>query len=510
MRDACRSATAPPHIISLARGTPAAKSEPALRAAPLSLRPTAGSENLALACPLGRRLSSRSVGRTTIASITVLLMNKPSNPRNYILRWGVSMATIILGCAVIFMVLACILFLIIIALGLELTSMQTISRMKVAILMILLLSMVGCNTEAPEASMSPTPTREEQLPVDIQNVRTIGDPFKEQRLETLRTENCDGYSTHTSVERSLAREETTTFEVSAGAGALVKGSPIPGFLEAQLEAQIQSALSRSLNLSYQQQIVVNIETPTGTATEHTIIWREIKVDGAVDVVYSDAVAEIWFQKIIGIELYGRDSTPLPCENQLTATATQESSPVVPTLTATPQPATREATVLPTQTPIIVPATSTVQPSPTIIPRNPTPTLAIPMIFNSDDRVPVSGQTRLEVSVNRGEAHVVTSGPICIAGTGICLPGGEYGQRRGSVVVLLPREDPYILTGLVPENNWHGSYYAQPEYAQTLAEQMADEMMEKSPSNINCDGGCNIIDILILGSDGIIASYTAQS
>jgi hypothetical protein len=133
----------------------------------------------------------------------------------------------------------------------------------------------------------------------------------------------------------------------------------------------------------------------------------------------------------------------------------------------------------------------------------------PRVFSSLDRVPGTGETTLTILVNSGEVHAITSGPICISGTGVCFPGGEHGQKRGSVVVLLPRDEPYLLTGLVPLNNWHGSYYAQTSHAQALAETLVNVMRENSSSNVNCDGGCNIVDVLIIGTDGVVASYTVQ-
>jgi hypothetical protein len=124
-------------------------------------------------------------------------------------------------------------------------------------------------------------------------------------------------------------------------------------------------------------------------------------------------------------------------------------------------------------------------------------------------IPGAGETELSIPVNFGEVHVITSGPVCVSGTEICLLGGVDSQKRGSVVVLLPRDEPYLLTGLVPLNNWHGSYTAQTNHAQALAESWANEMTEKLPSNMNCDGGCDIIDILIIGPDGVVESYTVQ-
>ena len=155
-------------------------------------------------------------------------------------------------------------------------------------------------------------------------------------------------------------------------------------------------------------------------------------------------------------------------------------------------------------PVAVVVTTTLPPRPVVQP--PTPLPASPQIFSSEDRIPPSGVTTLAVRVNVGEVHAITSGPICVSEFGVCLPGGAYGQQRGSVVILLPRDKPYSLTGLVSQNNWHGSYYADIGYARSLAETLARELMVKSASNVNCDGGCNTVDILIVGAEKIEASY----
>lgn len=377
------------------------------------------------------------------------------------------------------------------------------TRLSVVVLSIFILFLGSCTTFEPSASSesqtinNPALVADGSLPQEIRNIYTIGDPYKEPTIEVQRTVNCDGNSPKTTFQRSLITERTTTFEVQVGAGSIVKGSPIPQILEAQLNAQIQASLSRSLGQSHQQAVTVDVYTEAGTANEHTITWREVKVNGALEVVFPDGVAEMLFQKTIGVELFDRTSVSISCENglplqQVPATAL---APTEPTLDNTPS-----------QIPTVAP-TVRVIPTSTNVPATSLP--ASPIQFSSVDKIPNSGETTLTIPVANGELHTVTAGPICISGYDACLPGGAYGQNRGSVVVLLPRSEAYFLTGLVPLNNWHGSYYARTNHAQNLAEYLANGMMEKSSSNVNCDGGCNIIDVVIVGEDGIVASYQLQ-
>lgn len=377
------------------------------------------------------------------------------------------------------------------------------TRLSVIVFSILVLFLSSCTTFEPSASSesqttnNPASVADGSLPQEIRNISTIGDPYKEPTIEVQRTINCDGNSPKTTFQRSLVTERTTTFEVQVGVGSVVKGSPIPQILEAQLDAQIQAALSRSLGQSHSQTVTVDVYTDAGTADEHTIIWREVKVNGALEVVFPDGVAEMLFQKTIGVELFDRTSVSISCENGLPLQ--QEPATAI----APPEP-TLDNTL--SQIPTAAPTVQVIPP-PTNVPSTPLP--ASPMQFGSDDRIPGSGETTLTIPVANGELHTVTSGPICISGYDVCLPGGAYGQNRGSVVVLLPRNEAYFLTGLVPLNNWHGSYYARTNHAQNLAEHLANEMMEKSSSNVNCDGGCDIIDIVIVGEDGVVASYQVQ-
>jgi len=115
-------------------------------------------------------------------------------------------------------------------------------------------------------------------------------------------------------------------------------------------------------------------------------------------------------------------------------------------------------------------------------------------------VPAAENGTWEVSVDQNEIHVWTSGPVCLAG--ICLKGGE---TRGSVVLMLPSDIPYQLTGLIPGENWHGEYFSpNPDQWQELADERIDAMQKKG--NCTGDTSCNFIDVLVVSPDSIIKRY----
>ncbi len=113
----------------------------------------------------------------------------------------------------------------------------------------------------------------------------------------MTTNNCDGHSPTTNIARSLSTEKVVTFEVQTSAGSIVKGAPIPQILEAQLEAQIQASLAKSLGQTLQQEISFDLITDDGTANEHTVFWREVKVSGVLEVVFPDGVQSFSFKKL---------------------------------------------------------------------------------------------------------------------------------------------------------------------------------------------------------------------
>jgi hypothetical protein len=172
----------------------------------------------------------------------------------------------------------------------------------------------------PQSQSQPTTIASAtEAPLEIRDAQLLGEPYEEISPYPVRANNCDGQSRYTHIGRTLSQEQTTFFQVEIGVGGLIKGAIIPEALQAELEAKIQAALGRALSTAYQQEISIDIDTLPGTAYDHTIFWNEIKVSGIIDVVYPSGMAKVGFQKIIGVELYDRTSTPTPCNGSVVPT-----------------------------------------------------------------------------------------------------------------------------------------------------------------------------------------------
>jgi hypothetical protein len=206
---------------------------------------------------------------------------------------------------------------------------------------IIMVVLTSCGTPTTSSSiyMQPSEIREPQ----------IGAPYSEIVYQEVQTDNCDGTNKTTTIARSLVQEQTTFYEINVEAGGLIRGTPIPGILEAELEAKIKSALGSRVGNTFTQTISTVLETPEGQSLKHTISWNETKVKGVIDVVYSDGTARINFEKVIAIELAGRTSEPLECTGQSTIvpiTITPSNNEVqnpTPTLKQGPRPTSEPIT-----------------------------------------------------------------------------------------------------------------------------------------------------------------------
>ena len=193
------------------------------------------------------------------------------------------------------------------------------------------------------ANCGPSPsTVGYQTPREIRDPEVIGQPYVEQRTETIRHNNCDGANPSIKIERTLMQEQTTIFEVEVEAGGLLRGTPIPEILEAELEARIRAALGRNLATRFQQSVAQELVTEPGTARTHTVTWNETKVKGIIEVIFADGTARLDFERIVGVELANRTSENMPCNGTLLPTPVVKLSP-----TSKPSPPT---SVPPTQPP----------------------------------------------------------------------------------------------------------------------------------------------------------------
>lgn len=171
---------------------------------------------------------------------------------------------------------------------------------------VIVLFLTSCSTPTSVAS-SPT------MPIEIRDAIVDPNVFEVQNEEHQRVNNCDGSTPTITYTRSLLKEETLFFEVQVEAGALVKGTPIPGFLEADLEAKVRATLGSIVVNGGQQEVAIPLQTPEGEIRDYSVVWKETRRRGTIPVVYQEGTAEVGFEKVISIELYDRTSVATKCD-----------------------------------------------------------------------------------------------------------------------------------------------------------------------------------------------------
>jgi hypothetical protein len=234
-----------------------------------------------------------------------------------------------------------------------------------------------------------------------------------------------------------------------------------------IETGLQFALSRDFDTRVPEGFVISQDPPAASRME--------PCDGEVVIVVSSGTEP------------QPTKTPEPTKTHLPTNTPEQSVDMSESPINTPMPPT-----LPSQTKIQPTSNTSPSSQPTII--------SFPKRFLSETGIP--NDTMLKVNVEPDTIHVITSGPVCFEN--ICLPGGE---NRGSVVILLPREEHYNLTHMVPTQNWHGAYYAQPDQWPPLAKERVTQM--QMPGNCTDGKACSIVDVLVISEEGIVEHYTVE-
>jgi hypothetical protein len=171
------------------------------------------------------------------------------------------------------------------------------------------------------------------------NEPTITDTTSVFEIQTERINNCDGATPNYTISYKTIQAQKATFEVTAGAGGLVTGTPIPAILEVQLEAKITASLAKDYQITAERSHDLPLVNPKGTYLEHKITWKVTKVKGMIEVVYgNNDVAQVAFDKIANVELYDRVSTPVSdCSSNVISTAIPANDSIaspLPTVTET--------------------------------------------------------------------------------------------------------------------------------------------------------------------------------
>ena len=110
--------------------------------------------------------------------------------------------------------------------------------------------------------------------------------------QTERINNCDGTNPNYVISYTTIEAQKATFEVTVGAGGIVKGTPLPPVLEVQLEAKISAALAKDYGITTEKGHEITLDNPNGTYLEHTITWKVTKIKGLIEVVYGDDIAQV--------------------------------------------------------------------------------------------------------------------------------------------------------------------------------------------------------------------------
>lgn len=160
-----------------------------------------------------------------------------------------------------------------------------------------------------------------------------------------------------------------------------------------------------------------------------------------------------------------------------------------------------AVFVPTVTPMVANVLPTVQPTQPAVPVATDEWVP----YDKAGGIPYSGTT-WAVDVAPDEIEVLTAGPACIAG--VCLPGGT---ERGSLIILLPGAEVihYEVTGLIAGSNWHGAYRPLGDPAnESTWRALANDRISAMQQAPNCTPGtgCKVIDVLVVGPNGVVAQW----
>jgi hypothetical protein len=120
----------------------------------------------------------------------------------------------------------------------------------------------------------------------------------------------------------------------------------------------------------------------------------------------------------------------------------------------------------------------------------------PFLF---EEVHLPGDT-FTVAVTPSTIHVIVAGPVCIEE--VCTPGGRQGEDRVTLLLLLPSVYPYVVeVGRLPF--WHEAYYGEREQWPIVA----DDRIEMLGEPGRCIGGCDMVDLVVYGPEGVVHQVT---
>src|SRR5690606_1631939 len=140
--------------------------------------------------------------------------------------------------------------------------------------------LVGCGGSQPNAVLL--------MPQQI-NEPVLSEVTSTYEQQFEKVNNCDGTNPTYVVGYKTIESQSATFEVVAGAGGLVTGTPVPEVLQVQLEAKIAASLSKQFGITVEKSHEIFLENPQGKYLEQVITWEVTKVKGLIDVIYNDGI-----------------------------------------------------------------------------------------------------------------------------------------------------------------------------------------------------------------------------
>ncbi len=140
----------------------------------------------------------------------------------------------------------------------------------------------------------------------------LGEPYVQIATETHRQNNCDGSDQGLKIARNLQLEQNVNYYVETGITGLIEGE-VPAVLKAQIQAAIDSGVSQSWGEYSSRGVEFTVKIDPGKVAEHTIAWKETKVDGIVEIRATAGIGRVRFIKTVAVELENRTSTERTCD-----------------------------------------------------------------------------------------------------------------------------------------------------------------------------------------------------
>jgi len=237
-------------------------------------------------------------------------------------------------------------------------------RISATIVLVNVLLLTTHCGKQPESISQSTP-----VPSGVEVINITDEETVTSEITQHKTFNqCDSASPFKArIQFSQSSGQETQRELILGA-SLGGEAGVSELAKVTIEGKIEQHFAASRSSQQGHEESVEIEVPSRTQQEYTIVWRESRREGTVQYIEDGESKTVNYSYRIGLELVAATGRDLPCPGQetseTTAMPTQMSQP-----TYTPDPMATSTLVPPTPTP--APTDTPVPPTPTLVP---TPTV----------------------------------------------------------------------------------------------------------------------------------------